>query len=94
MLANLVIYLSFFFTFGRTGVCGMEGTGSSGHLRRSEVDGILLDGLEAGMIRSRWKEIPTSETKWVAKLRLLRKQQTEAKKKQNSMKKNHELDRI
>ena len=30
----------------------MEGRGSSGHFRRSEVDGVLLDELEAGMIRS------------------------------------------
>ena len=54
MLANLVVYL--FFTFGRTGVWEMEGRGSSGHFRRSEVDGVLLDELEAGMIRSNGKK--------------------------------------
>ena len=34
----------------------MEGRGSSGHFRRSEVDGVLLDELEAGMIRSNGKK--------------------------------------
>ena len=37
-------------------MCEMEGTGSSGHLRRSEVDGVLLDEFDAGMIRRRRKK--------------------------------------